>query len=66
MLWPIYYPAPPHPTTNTHTNTDQMQRDIVQMLITSLHAVVSLQELKEATEQDPVLSVFWTRSESIF
>ncbi len=57
MLWPIYCPAqlrhtPPH----THTDTDQVERDIVQMLHTPLQVVVSLQELKEASEQDPVLS----------
>ncbi len=48
--------APPHPTTHTHTDTDQVEQDIVQMLHTPLQVVVSLQELKEASEQDPVLS----------
>ncbi len=58
MLWPIYCPAQlhhtlPHTHTHTHTDTDQVERDIVQMLHTPLQVVVSLQELKEASEQDP-------------
>ncbi|KAL0148064.1 hypothetical protein M9458_056604 [Cirrhinus mrigala] len=48
--------APPHPNTPIHTDTDQVERDIVQMLHAPLQAVISLQELKEASEQDPVLS----------
>ncbi|KAL0148985.1 hypothetical protein M9458_055789 [Cirrhinus mrigala] len=48
--------APPHPNTPIHTDTDQVERDIIQMLHAPLQAVISLQELKEASEQDPVLS----------
>ncbi|KAI2662268.1 Transposon Tf2-11 polyprotein [Labeo rohita] len=47
---------PPHPNTPIHTVTDQVERDIVQMLHAPLQAVISLQQLKEASEQDPVLS----------
>ncbi|RXN34374.1 gypsy-16 si [Labeo rohita] len=52
----LSHSPPPHPNTPIHTDTDQVERDIVQMLHAPLQAVISLQELKEASEQDPVLS----------
>lgn len=50
----LSHSAQPHPTRHTHK--DQEEQDIVQMLHTPLQAVVLLQELKEASEHDPVLS----------
>lgn len=46
----------PHPVTHTHTDSEHAEQDMVQMLHTPLQTTVSLQELKEASELDPVLS----------
>lgn len=43
-----------------HTGSEHMEQDIIQMLHKPLRAKVSLYELKEASEQDPVLSQLCT------
>lgn len=47
---------PQQPVTYTHTDSDHIEQDMVQMLHAPLQTTVSLQELKEASELDPVLS----------
>lgn len=44
----------------SHVSIDWVEKDIIQMLHTPLQATVSLLELKEASEQDPVLSQLCT------
>ena len=52
--------AVPTSAPTLHVDTDCMERDIVNMLHTPLQSTVSLQELKDASEQDPVLSTLCT------
>ena len=43
-----------------HVGSDCMEQDIINMLHTPLQSTVSLQELRDASEQDPILSTLCT------